>query len=67
MKHSDTNKTFLTANPGLFFFSFVFSKMQLTDKLIQNTLLAMLGFEPRISGFRSGRSANCTTSMAILI
>ena len=45
------------ANPGLFFFIFVFPIKQLVDKLVDN-LLPMSGFEPRISGAGSGRSTN---------
>ena len=65
-----TNKTnpktdfFKLATPGLFFFIFVFSRLQLTDNYIQKILLPTLGFEPRISGVVSNRSANCATTTA---
>ena len=44
------------ANPGPFFFIFVFS-LQLTVN-IQYKLLPMTGFEPRTSGVGSNRSTN---------
>ena len=51
--------------PTYFFFIFVFSELQLTDKYFKNTLLPLLGFEPLISGVRSDRSANCATTAAL--
>ena len=47
------------AIPGLFFFSFVFSIVQLVDKIMQ-----MSGFELRISGVGSDCSTNWTTTTA---
>ena len=46
--------------PGLFFFIFVFSIVQLADKI-----LPMSGLEPRISGVGSDCSTNCTTTTAL--
>ena len=53
---------FKWANPGLFFFIFVFSTVN--SKYIQYKILPMTGFEPQISGTGSNRSANCATTTA---
>ena len=50
------------ANTGLFFFIFVFSTVN--SKYNQCKILPMTGFEPRISGFGSDRSANWATTTA---
>ena len=50
------------ANPGLFFFIFVFS-IQLTEN-IQYKFLPMTGFKPWTSGVRSNRSTNWATTTA---
>ena len=52
---------FKWAYPGLFFYFCLFYVIQLTD-----IFLWMLGFEPRISGVGSVRSANCATTTAKL-
>ena len=53
------------AIPGLFFFIFVLSGLQLTDIYNRKIFLPMSGFEPWISGIRSDRSANCATTLCL--
>ena len=51
---------------GLVFFICVFSGLQLKDNYVPTQIksLPKLGFEPRISGVGSDRSANCATTTA---
>ena len=62
-----TLDTFLKrwAIPGLFFFNFVFSIIQLVDKLVDK-ILSMTGYEPRISDVGSDHSTNWATTTAQL-
>ena len=53
------------AIPGLFFFIFLFSGLQLTDNYVRRFFLPILGFEPEISGVGSNHSADCTTTTAL--
>ena len=57
-----TTFVFKRDNPSLFFFIFIFSKLQFTN--IRNILLLMLGFKPQISGVGSDRCPNCATTTA---
>ena len=52
--------------PTSFSLFFFLSKLQLTDKYVQNILFLMLGFKPRTSGVRSNRSASWATNQLFL-
>ena len=56
---------FLNGHSRPFFFIFVFSGSQLTDKYVRCISLPMSGFKPRISGVGSDRSANCPATRAL--